>query len=384
MRQHLWISLIVISTALGCASRRPPAMPGLIPGQSFVKQWQADLNLAKDPVKALYVRDNVVIAYTANNNSYWLSASGGQLIAINAIVNKAHRVYAPVGLAENIVIPTTVSIESYNKSGKHLDSFAVPTSVQSPAAGLGNALFLGVTRSGGGGRLARFNVDQKLSLGWDMYTANGLTAAPAVLNDTVFAGDRDGKVWALTSGRVALWALPGNAFQTDGPISADLAVDDNGVYVASEDKKLYCLDRTSGKIKWIYFAGYAMTAGPVITPKIVYQLVPNVGLVAINKTEGKFNREPLWIQPSAQQVLAMDEKYVYVRYGGTIAALDIANGQPVFESTRNDLQVFASDVKGSTIYASTRGGTILAIKPVLKPGTVGELVFVETVLRRAG
>jgi outer membrane protein assembly factor BamB len=210
-----------------------------------------------------------------------------------------------------------------------------------------------------------------------MYTTQGISAAPVVLHDVVYAGGNDGRVWALTGGRDALWNLPGSAFQTGGKISADLVVDEAGVYVASQDKQLYCLDRTSGKIRWSYYAPSPLLESPYVSATHAYQFVPHVGLVAIDKTQGGQARTPVWVQPLARQVLSVDDKYVYVSAGGSILALDKATGDPIFRSQRTDMTAFAVNMKDSTIYAATRVGTIMAVKPVLKPGTVGEIVSNE-------
>lgn len=376
MRRQFLIPAVLILLATGCTASRPSAAgPTMVSGQAFVKEWEANLSVGTDYIKSLHVHDKSVIAYTQGNRGYWLSATGGQLLGSNPITRPGHTVHPPVVLADYTVIPTSISLETFDKTGKRLDTFIMPTAIQSPAAGSGSSVYLGVSHPGSG-RLGRFDVGNRVNVGWEMYTSDGVVAAPAVYNETIFAGGLDGRVWAVTSNRLPIWSLPNNAFETNGPITADLVADDHGLYVASHDKRLYCLDRNSGKIKWMYFGEYPLTDAPVATSTQVFQLVPNVGLVAINKAEGKHAREPMWIQPIAQQVLAADDSYVYVRSGrGAVMALDKTTGEPVFQSTRGDLDVFATNVKGSIIYAATRHGTILAIKPILKPGTVGEIVW---------
>jgi hypothetical protein len=89
------------------------------------------------------------------------------------------------------------------------------------------------------------------------------------------------------------------------------------------------------------------------------------------------------VQPQADQVLSADERYLYVRSGNTIVALDRATGSPAFRSTRNDLVIFATNTQSPTIYAATRDGAILAIRPVTRPGAVGEIVFDSTIVHEA-
>jgi outer membrane protein assembly factor BamB len=175
--------------------------------------------------------------------------------------------------------------------------------------------------------------------------------------------------------RAPIWSLPNFVFHTDGRILAGLKIDDYGVYVASTDSKLYVLDRMTGKIRWQYFAGTALLDSATVTADSVYQYVPNHGLVALDKTAGDFNRKARWVAADAKQFLAADEKYVYVALRDRrIAALDKATGEQKFTSERTDLTVFAPNTKSGVIYAATADGLLLAVKPVTKPGSVGELV----------
>jgi hypothetical protein len=384
-RHHLTpLRTLILSVWLGLAGCKTPqaTAPSMapLPAEAFVKQWQADVGNARDPITQLHVREGALIAYTHNNNSFWLSASGGQLLAINQVAAPGHTIQPPVSLADRVVIPTTATVEIFDKSGKHIDSLKSPRVLESPAAGAGESFFIAVAYPGSG-RLAKVDLGKdKASLDWELYTSAGIVAAPAVVGDSVFCAGMDGKVTAVTFTRQPLWPLPDNVFRTGGPVTADVAADDSGVYVASQDSKLYCLDRAIGKIHWIYYAGTPLTDQPLILGNMILQLVPYEGLVAINKTEGAYSRQPMWRQPVAEQVLAADDKFLYVRNGSTIIALDKASGEPRFRSDRADLSVFATNLTTPMIYAATHSGTILGIRPVLKPGTVGEMVFNEQVI----
>ncbi len=381
VKQHLLIGLILLSATIGCRTARPPeAVVGPVPPNSFAKQWQADLDLGKDRVTQLHVRENSLIVYTAANKGYWLGASGGERVANNEIASPGHTLHPPVALTDRVVIPTTVAVEIFDKSGRHLDSFPAPAAIQSPAAGAGNAIYLGVSHPNSG-RLAKFSVGNGLVLDWELYTTDGIVSAPAIVGDSIFAAGIDGRVWAVTASRLPIWPLEGGSFRTAGTITADLAADDFGVYVPSQDKKLYCLERGSGRIKWTYYSGMPLVDQPIIMGNLILQQVPKRGLAAINKAEGKVSRDPVWVQPLVRQVLSADEKYLYVlSTDNHIVALDKATGLPQFSSGRSDFDVFATNLSSPLIYAATKSGRIYAIRPVLKPGTVGELVLQSSVV----
>lgn len=381
MKQHLLMICLVVAVgllAMGCRTAAPEPTLSTLTTSGFVKHWQADINATKDPISQLHLRDDALIAYTRDNSSYWFSASGGQLLAINNVTAPGHTVQPPVALLDRLVIPTTSSLEIFSKAGRRIDSLKSPRALESPAAGSGNSVFVGVSYPESG-RLAKIDVGQVAQLDWEVFAPRGMVAAPVVVEDAVFAGGLDGRVWGVTLTRAPLWPALDNYFKTDGPITADLAADDYGVYVASQDGKLYCLDRNTGKIKWMYYAGAPLLDPPVILGNLIIQRVPGSGLVAINKTEGTYVRQPVWIQSQSQQVLSADAGHVYVRSGGNlIVALDRVSGEPRFRSRRTDLRIFATNLNTPMIYAATKGGTVLGIKPVLKPGVVGEIVWDTT------
>jgi hypothetical protein len=134
----------------------------------------------------------------------------------------------------------------------------------------------------------------------------------------------------------------------------------------------------SGKIKWQYYSQQPLTVAPVVTATTVYQAVPNVGLVCLDKTSGKYNRDAKWVALGVVQILSEDAQNVYALLEDKrIVALDKTTGLERFASERRDFAVFATNTKDSTIFAATKNGIVYAITPVLKPGATGELVLDE-------
>ena len=174
-----------------------------------------------------------------------------------------------------------------------------------------------------------------------------MSAAPAVFEDGIYAASEDGGVYAMAANRDPLWTIDGGVFKTSGGIVADVKVDEFGVYVAS-----------------------------TATVDRVYQWVTGKGIVAINKIEGKTSREPVWVAPGTRHFLSEDESNVYVLSGDqSITALDKVDGQPRFRSRRHDIHISTVNHSSSTIYVATRRGEVLAVKPVLQAGTVGQVVM---------
>jgi outer membrane protein assembly factor BamB len=159
-----------------------------------------------------------------------------------------------------------------------------------------------------------------------------------------------------------------------------MKTDEAGLYISSRDTTLYCVNRTTGKLKWQYFSGTPLSDSPITTSDSVYQYVPGKGLAALDKILGAFNRTPRWIHPTATQFLAQDEKYAYLAdpraNGFAIIAVDKQTMKEAFESDHKDFTVLGTNhAKDSLIYAGYSDGKIFALRPVLKAGQIGELVM---------
>jgi hypothetical protein len=321
----------------------------------------------------------------------------GRLLHIDQPRDGAERMHPPVVLKNRIVYPTTTYLEVFDFEGRYVphpmrpsDELEGPFSqsvnfvIRSDAIGAGRLLFMGGDFPGSG-RAVEVDMDRPyIPAIWTLMTPGaGVSAAPALVKDIVYIASENGQVAAVqTETRAPLWTLPNGVFGTYGGVLANLAVDPSGLYVASTDTKLYCLAASSGKVKWQYFAGNPLRDGPVVTKDLVYQHVPGTGVAALDKNEpvsaqsATYNRNPRWVAADAVQFLAEDDQYAYLRRSGNaVIAVDKKTGQTKFQSQRQDLVSFATNTKDNMIYAATSGGRVMAVKPVLQAGAVGELVL---------
>ena len=193
---------------------------------------------------------------------------------------------------------------------------------------MGDVVYGGVDYKNGG-RLAKIDLTLPYNnTRWELMTGRGISATPVVYEAAIYAGGEDGNVYAVNEDRAGIWPLDGSFFATNGPIMAGLKVDDFGVYVASMDSKLYCLDRETGKLKWRFYSGHPLDKSPQVTADSVYESIPEVGVAAIDKTTGDPVRTARWIVKGAQRFLGEDSQYAYLRGGdNSILGVDKATGQ---------------------------------------------------------
>lgn len=398
MNKHLLSLLCGLVIGMGCA--RPPE-PGFnenpqpLENPSFARQWGTDLSHGNDdPVTSIYLSDQYVFAYRRGGSSSVMDRATGRLQHIDNPKDGVQALHPPIVLKDRIVYPTTTYLEVFDTDGRYIEHPTKPTDeldkpfsqsldfpIRSDAVGLGKQVFFGADYQGSGRAIGIDMTKPYVPEIWTLMTpGSSVTAAPAVLKDVVYIASDNGKVAAVaTDTREPIWPLDQGVFGTYGRVDANLAADQTGLYVASTDTKLYCLQRAGGRIKWQYFAGAPLHEGATLTKDMVYLYVPRTGLVAINKNDVAkgINREARWTAADARQFLSEDEHYVFVRTtGNRIAALDKATGEQRFVSKRPDLVAFATNVKGDGIvYVATQGGRIICVRPVVHPGEMGEVVL---------
>jgi outer membrane protein assembly factor BamB len=325
----------------------------------------------------VYLRDDVLFVYTQRNTVVAFNAASGKVLYAAQVTPDSVPLKPPIVVKDRHGFPAGSTIEMYTKDGKKSETVDCTHSIRSPATPHGERIYLGLDYPYGG-RLAAIDLTRKYDRArWELMTFGGISAAPAFYQNTVYCASEDGRVYAVNEDRLPVWPLEHSAFDTDGLIKADVRADETGVYVASMDTKLYCLELASGKLKWQYYAGAPLLEGPVVTANTIYLVVPRNGVVALSKTEGGFNRQPKWIAKGAKRYLAEDEKNSYLLGGDNhIVAYDKTTGELKYRSKRNDIIAFAINTspKDATIYGATANGEVFAIKAVNTPGTVGTLV----------
>jgi outer membrane protein assembly factor BamB len=373
------LSVVFLLDTAGCTRKKQPDAVAPIPVGSLVRDWKFDLDLSRrdDEIRGLYLRDKILYAYTQRNTVVALDAASGRALFSADVTPDGIPLKPPIPLKDRVAFPNGATIEVYDLRGKKVESVDAERSIRSPGVAFENTIYIALSYPAGA-RLAALDLSRRFDRArWELMSpGTSISAAPTVSNNVIYVASEDGIVRAVNLDRTPAWPLEDGAFRIDGSVVADLKVDDLALYVASTDTKLYALDRSSGRIRWQYYAGAPLKAAPVVTANTIYQLVPGLGMAALDKTEGKFNREPKWIAHGAQRFLAEGEKHVYLLGGDNrIVALDKASGAPQFKSKRADLVAFAVNPTGEMIYGSTRDGSIIGVQPVTQPGTVGTMVW---------
>ena len=259
-----------------------------------------------------------------------------------------------------IVYPTNTTLEVYDRGkGRLVRPKSLSYSIRSDAVSSSKTfVFLGADFVGGG-LLVKVDVTNAyLDHEWWLMSPSSAVRA-AARRSSVKSSSLPGTTATSPpfpspgAAQAVLWATPNGFFHTYGQVTADLAVDEAGLYVASTDTKLCALNLTTGKSEVAVRIQYlAPPTSPVTTKDkdLVFQFVPRLGYVALDKGAGAFNRVPRWVAPDVIKILAVDEKYVYaLREDRAMIALDKKDGHATFTSKRHDIATWTTNTLDGTI-----------------------------------
>lgn len=360
----------------GCqTAAAPKPKPQVYPAPAFAENWFALLPVPKpDVAERIYLNNaqHLIFVYTQQNRAYVLDTSGRVLFG-EQITRPGTPLRSPIATADRIIFPTADALLVFDRSGNQVDKINLGHSTRGSGAYQNDVIYVGLDYTTGE-RLTAIDLTRQFApIVWQVMVGGALSGTPVVFDSVIFAGDESGRVCAASDDGKAVWPDPGY-IQTGG-VYCDLAADEQGVYVASHDTKLYCLDRTTGLIKWTYYASRPLSQSPVAQKNTVYQEVPDIGLVAIDKTSARGNVLPKWIAPGITQWIAEDANFVFAADASNrIVALDKATGKPQFHSSTAHFAAFGVNQGDAAVYAVTPSGRLCSVRAELRPGWVGTLV----------
>ncbi|MBM4110624.1 MAG: hypothetical protein FJ254_04585 [Phycisphaerae bacterium] len=144
-----------------------------------------------------------------------------------------------------------------------------------------------------------------------------------------------------------------------GPVFGRLAEDTDGVYAASTDQSVYCLDRQSGATRWKYFTESAITSDLTLFGDALLVQVPSEGLVCLaTDSKGSPDGVRRWAAQApgtvvgtiGSNIMVVDNTTQTIRLlelsrGGLVATVPMRNARDLTIGAGDDghLLVVASD-----------------------------------------
>jgi hypothetical protein len=116
-------------------------------------------------------------------------------------------------LGDRIAFPTSTAIKVYDKKGRPQRTVDLDVALRGGAVGQGTRIYVGSDHQNGG-RLLAVNLARNYDMvDWELMTFGGISSAPAMLQDVIYVGSEDGKVYAVNKDRTPVWPTPGGVFR---------------------------------------------------------------------------------------------------------------------------------------------------------------------------
>ena len=168
------------------------------------------------------------------------------------------------------------------------------------------------------------------------------TAAGDVIR---IAPDKSVKVWQFNAPAAII-----------GPVVHDA----NSLYFACRDTCVYRLELSLGKLLWKYQTQGILDAAPQLGGKLVYQRVPDMGLVAIDKTTGKF----VWpVKDGVGLLSESGDKAFVITKGGLLTAMDNVKAKQLYSVYLGLPVKYATNTADAKIYIADAEGRIACLEP---------------------
>jgi len=194
-------------------------------------------------------------------------------------------------------------------------------------------------------------------LQWNYTTGGPVYSSPAVANGKVYIGSYDKKVYCLdASTGTKIWE-----YTTGGNVSSSPAVADGKVYVGSDDGKVYCFDASTGSKIWNYTTSNRVRSSPAVADGKVYVGSDDGRVYCLNALTGIKTWEFAtgnWVRSSP----AVADGKVYVgSYSKNVYCLDASTGTKIWNYTTGNYVYSSPSVVDSRVYVGSFDGKVYCL-----------------------
>jgi outer membrane protein assembly factor BamB len=315
--------------------------------------WQFNLPLAEsEAIDQLRVFGNRLYALSNRNYLSCLNRADGNVMFSSFV--------APAGLpltglesykGELLTIVGSKLVEISADAGTEQTSTNITCGVTCPV--VRNDSFFYV--AGGDKRLHVLRAEDKVQLFEVAAESDSvITSVLAGEEFVVFATEKGNVICIRPDKPVKLWQ-----FDAPGAV-AGIVRDSNSLYVACRDTNIYRLDLTSGKLLWKYQTQAILDAAPQPGDKVVYQYIPDVGLIALDKQTSKL----LWQLTDVLGLLAESGDKAFVITGaGLLTAMDNIKAKKLYSVDLGQAVKYATNTADSKIYIADANGRLACLEP---------------------
>jgi outer membrane protein assembly factor BamB len=315
--------------------------------------WQYNLPFSEnETLDQLLTFGNHLYALSNRNYLTCLNRADGNVIFSSFV--------APAGLpltglefykGELITIVGSKLIEISADAGTEQTTTSITSGVTSPVVRNDSFFYI----AGGDKRLHVLRADDKVKL-FEVAaeTDSTITSVLAEEDFVIFATVKGNIIRISPDMPVKLWQ-----FDVPGAV-AGMVHDSTSLYVACRDTNIYRLDLTSGKLLWKYQTQAILDEPPQSGDKVVYQHIPDVGLIALDKMTGKL----LWRLDGGLGLLAeAGDRAFVITESGVLVSMDNIKSKKIFSVDLGRAVKYATNSADSKIYIADSKGRLACLEP---------------------
>ena len=189
---------------------------------------------------------------------------------------------------------------------------------------------------------------------WNYTTGWDVGSSPAVADGKVYIGSLDNKIYCLNADTGAyIWEN-----ETGGYVHSSPAIYNNSVYIGSSDNKTYCLNASTGFELWNYSTGGAVDSSPAIIGGKVYVGSNDSYVYCFFADNGTLN----WSYDIGGSIISspavVDGKVYIGSASGEIFCLDADDGSWVWDEPVGGIILSSPAVAYDKVYIGSNDGKL--------------------------
>jgi outer membrane protein assembly factor BamB len=336
----------------------PLVSPELLKHAGLKSVWENVLPIKKgEKLKEMYFLRDRIYALSDRNFMVCLDRNKGKTVFARSMAAPGLPVDSPKLFVDKLMsIGGKNLIELDPETGAEKKVTNVGFSIACPPARNSDFFYLASPDR----RLHALRIEDKVQI-FEVAAENEskITSIVADEESVVFATDA-GNVISIAAGKPRrLWQ-----FDAAESISGQLHKDADSLFFASRDTNVYRVDivaLTQVSLAWKYQTDGRLTEAPGVTQMVVYQVVHDKGLTAIDRDSGRF----MWRVPGGVGLLAeaADKAYVFTKTR-TLVVMDNITRKKLYEVNFAGASRYTANTEDSLIYVGDEKGRLCCLRPV--------------------
>jgi len=205
---------------------------------------------------------------------------------------------------------------------------------------------------------------------WSYTTGGQVLSSPAVVDGRVYVGSYDRKVYCLNASTGSLiWNYTtGNSLYNSIP-----AVVDGRVYIGSWDRNVYCLNASTGSFIWSYTTGDWVSSSPAVVDGRVYIGSRDKKVYCLNASTGSLiwsytTGDAMWSSPAV-----VDGKVYVGSWDRNVYCLNASTGSFIWSYTTGNYVDSSPAIADGKVYIGSEDKKVYALN-----ASTGSLIWSYT------